>query len=235
MATIDQSLFYSTSPQLSAVERVVEHFQELLLQRKIRPGNLLPSESVLAERLGVSRGSLREAMKVLSALGLVEIKRGNGTYVCHDLGRGLLDPFLLRLNLLDYGIEQLMEFRMLIEMDVVRSILKHPNPEGLCGMATSLEHMAALDPAHAESAWELDMAFHHAMAQASGNVLIQQLYTSLLRFFEPMIQKTYQVPGNREMALQLHQAIYDALVAGDEQAATQAVANAIDGWIKGGE
>ena len=79
------------------------------------------------------------------------------------------------------------------------------------------------------------MAFHHAMAQASGNVLIQQLYTSLLRFFEPMIQKTYQVPGNREMALQLHQAIYDALVAGDEQAATQAVANAIDGWIKGGE
>ena len=63
----------------------------LLIDRRLLPGDKLPSELEISEGLGVSRGSVREAMKILSAFGLVDIKVGNGTYVCESPGHGLID------------------------------------------------------------------------------------------------------------------------------------------------
>ena len=77
----DLSVFLASKPTASSVDFVVNSIKELLLGKKILPGDRLPPETELCRLLSVSRGSVREAMKVLSALGIVEVKRGDGTYV----------------------------------------------------------------------------------------------------------------------------------------------------------
>lgn len=236
---IDESLFKSTHSKESAVDSIVSRFRELIICHKIKPGDLLPSEGVLARQMGVSRGSVREAMKVLSALGVVDIRRGDGTYVSGEIGRALLDPFLLRLMINDYGLGQMLEFREMIEFDVIRAILRNKSTQGFELMKAAINRMedAAANPAAQErSQWAgLDIAFHKAMAKATGNALIEQLYEFILEFFEPSIEETYKQPDNFTLALTYHKAILSAVEQGDEQQALCAVADSIAGWAAGEE
>lgn len=228
---IDEGLFALSPRKETAVDAVVNRFKELILQKKLRPGDLIPSEGVLAESMGVSRGSLREAMKILSVLGVVDIRRGDGTYVSIGNGGAGLDPLLLRLMMSDYDLEQWMEFREMIEFDVARTALRHRNPEGLAAVRQAFAAMeqaaAGGDAAHSA---QMDLAFHQALGQATGNALIEQLYAYVLRFFELSIVQTYAQPDNPAMALQYHKDILDALEAGEESRLLQAVKNSIQGW-----
>lgn len=232
---IDETLFHSEQTRGSAVDGIVNRFRELIYEKKLKPGSLIPSEGVLAEQLNVSRGSVREAMKILSALGVVEIRRGDGTYVSCDIGRTLLDPFLLRLMMSDYDLSRMQELREMIEFDVVRAILKNRNDEGieLMRKAIDLMQMEAANPArHGNPRWvEMDIAFHKAMGRATGNILIEQLYEFILKFFEPFIQETYNHPDNIKKALAYHKAIMSAVEQGDEKMALRAVADSVAGWI----
>lgn len=76
------SNLFEASKRESAVDLVVNSIKQLLMERTLKPGDKLPSELEISEELRVSRGSVREAMKILSAFGLVDIRVGNGTYVC---------------------------------------------------------------------------------------------------------------------------------------------------------
>ena len=77
----DHSLFNEKRNSGSAVDYMLDSFRKLLITRKLKPGDLIPSEGALAESLGISRGSIREGMKILSAFGIVDIRRGDGTYI----------------------------------------------------------------------------------------------------------------------------------------------------------
>ncbi len=88
--------FQKRDKRESAVDIVVNAIKEMLVTRELRPGDRLPTEIEISEGLGVSRGSVREAMKILSAFGLIDIRVGNGTYVCDTPGNATLDSFLVR-------------------------------------------------------------------------------------------------------------------------------------------
>ena len=87
------NLFQATKRE-SAVDIVVNSIKQLLMDKKLLPGDKLPNELEISEGLGVSRGSVREAMKILSAFGLVDIRVGNGTYVSESPDSNLLDSLL---------------------------------------------------------------------------------------------------------------------------------------------
>ena len=235
---MNEAMFVNAHSQESAVDSVVNRFRDLIMERKLKPGDQIPSESVLAEGMGVSRGSVREAMKILAALGVVEIRRGNGTYVSGEIGRSMLDPFLLRLMMNDYDSRQMAEFREMIELDVARAILRNQSAEGIAAMGEAIGRMEKVPAEEGveEARWaELDLAFHLAMGKATGNVLIEQLYAFILRFFEPTIRQTYRHLGNRARALDIHRQIYHAAAAGDEKALLDAVKMSIKEWIIQGE
>ncbi|MFQ7553011.1 MAG: FadR/GntR family transcriptional regulator [Blautia marasmi] len=88
------SNLFEASKRESAVDIVVNSIKQLLMERRLKPGDKLPNELEISEGLGVSRGSVREAMKILSAFGLVDIRVGNGTYVCETPGNELIDSLL---------------------------------------------------------------------------------------------------------------------------------------------
>lgn len=229
-----EDLFTIPHKKESAVDAVVNRFRELIMQRRLKPGDLLPSESALAEGMGVSRGSVREAMKILTALGVVEIRRGDGTYVSGDIGRTLLDPFLLRLMLNGFDRTQIIEFREMIEFDVARAAARRKSAAGFEAMRRAADRMesalASGGGGDTAALAAMDVEFHKATGKATGNVLIEQLYEFVLNFFEPSIRETYNDPGNAAKALGYHRAILRALQEGGEAEALQAVKESIRGW-----
>jgi GntR family transcriptional regulator, transcriptional repressor for pyruvate dehydrogenase complex len=233
---IQESLFKSSKSKESAVDSVVNKFRNLLVEHKIRPGDHLPSEGMLAEQMGVSRGSLREAMKILIALGVVEIHRGNGTYISRDSSRAAIDPFLLQLMMSDYNRQQMIEFRQMIEYDVARMAVLQDNKAAIQAMRQAIAAMenglAGPDRPDASALANLDITFHLAMARATGNVLVQKLYEYVLKFFEPSILETYHQSGNIERALAYHRDILKAMLKSSETEMLQAVERSIQGWTR---
>ena len=103
------SNLFEASKRESAVDVVVNSIKQLLMERRLKPGDKLPNELEISEGLGVSRGSVREAMKILSAFGLVDIRVGNGTYVCETPGNGLMDSLLFSFFVSNPDISNLYE------------------------------------------------------------------------------------------------------------------------------
>ena len=83
-----QELFRANKRE-STVDIVVNNIKKLLIERKLKPGDRLPNEVEISEAMNVSRGSVREALRILTAFGLVESRVGTGTYICQKPGRTL--------------------------------------------------------------------------------------------------------------------------------------------------
>jgi GntR family transcriptional repressor for pyruvate dehydrogenase complex len=209
----------------SAVVRQVEH---LILRGVLRPGDRLPPERELAERLGVSRPSLREAVRALSDRGLLEARAGSGIYVADVLGNAF-SPALTRLfashedALLDY-----IAFRRDIEGIAAARAARQGSDTDLALVDTIFRKMEAAHSARdavAEAA--LDADFHLAITEASHNVVMLHMMRSmmdLLRrgvFYNRSIM--FRQSTTREALLDQHRAINAAVQARDPDGAQAAV------------
>ena len=92
---------FKAQQRKSAVDSVIETIRNLLLTKQLKRGDRLPNEIELTKKLSTSRGSIREAMKILSSFGIVEIKRGDGTYISHSTSNRLFDHLVFQMILSD--------------------------------------------------------------------------------------------------------------------------------------
>ena len=164
---MDFNNLFQSNKRESAVDIVVNNIKQLLIERKLKPGDRLPNELEISEGMGVSRGSVREAMKILSAFGLIDIRVGNGTYVCETPGNSLMDSLLFSFFVSNPDIENLYEFRHIFEIDVLELVLKHydsnePERAALKKNLKDLEKMMK-EGASPEQLKENDMEFHHLL------------------------------------------------------------------------
>ena len=111
-----QELFRANKRE-STVDIVVNNIKKLLIERKLKPGDRLPNEVEISEAMNVSRGSVREALRILTAFGLVESRVGTGTYICQKPGRTLADSLLFSFFVNNPNIGKLYEFRRLIVIE----------------------------------------------------------------------------------------------------------------------
>ena len=123
------NLFQATKRE-SAVDIVVNSIKQLLMDKKLLPGDKLPNELEISEGLGVSRGSVREAMKILSAFGLVDIRVGNGSYGSESPDSNLLDSLLFTYFVTNPDVNNLYEFRQIFETDIVELVIDHFDENG---------------------------------------------------------------------------------------------------------
>ena len=103
----------------SAVDFVVKTFRDKLEKKELRPGDRIPNETELSEMLSVSRGSVREAMKVLSALGVIDIQRGNGTFISQPDSFSNMDPLLFSFLLMSPTKKEIQDFRKAVEREIL--------------------------------------------------------------------------------------------------------------------
>ncbi len=226
-------LFEKRDKRETAVDIVVNTIKEMLVTRKLLPGDKLPTENEISEGLGVSRGSVREAMKILSAFGLVDIRVGNGTYVCDAPGNETLDSFLFSFFAINPNVRDLAEFRELIEVDIMELILAHRDSND-----RSVEKMKALHNELAREAekgisperlLELDTSFHYAMAEASCNILAERVYRFTIDFLRPSIASTHE-HQNGDIVYSVHQKILDVIDKNDRAGIKDTIRASVDTW-----
>lgn len=202
---------------MSRTQDVVEDVQRLILDGGLRPGDRLPAEKELAAELGVSRGSLREGVRALVVLGILETRHGDGTYVT-DLDPGTLLAPVAFLADLPGDHRSLHAVRALLETEAAALAALHLTDAHVARARAALDdtaravYAAVPDPARLAAA---DLAFHRAVADASGNAVLSALLDALAgsharrRVWDEM----HELAGHR--TVEEHDAILAAITARD--------------------
>jgi GntR family transcriptional regulator, transcriptional repressor for pyruvate dehydrogenase complex len=222
---MNKALFTRNGKPPSNVDTVVGTIKDLLIKRHLRPGDLIPSENDLSESLSISRGSIREAMKILAAFGVVEIRQGDGTYISTTVNKKLFDPLLFSVLVSDPDLDELAELRTLIERGIVRLIVANASDEDIGRLNSVYEKMAAQTTRDQKDMDELlatDVEFHGVMAEITQNYLVQHVYAFVMDLFAPTMK-----PGH---GLESHRRIVQALFDRDIGAAVAAVEEHDETW-----
>ena len=200
------------------VDGVLERLRSLILTGSYPPGARLPNERDLAGALGVNRSSVREALRWLEFLELIEVRHGQGSFVRDISGSSALQ--LIEALLRDRRtvttdlLRQILEFRRHITVHVVELAARNRTPE-LIERARALlagEAQAGSDP---EAALELDVQMNTLLGEATGNLMYQfltNLFTKLIRRLGPLY---YNDRRDHSRSLETHHQVLDALESGD--------------------
>ncbi len=190
------------------------------------PANPFPIEAELCRRLAVSRSVLREAVKMLTAKGMLGSRPRQGTSVEPERGWNLLDPdvlsWLLERKFSRELLLQFMEVRLAIEPMAARLAARSNNSEVSGAIALALQRMEAAD-AGGDDPLASDIAFHVAILQASGNPFYARLRDLVAAALQTSIRLTNQAKGVRLASIAEHAAVYNAIKQGDEDAAGEAM------------
>jgi DNA-binding FadR family transcriptional regulator len=208
--------------RVSVTSEAIEKVKEMILSGELRPGTKLPRENDLAQRLGVSRSSLREAVRALAALHVIEVRQGDGTYVTSLTPDVLLDVIGFGIDLVtDPSLLDVFEVRRFLETAATAAAASSITEEGLAELRDCMERMA-----HAESVEELvhvDEEFHNIVAGATGNSFLVSLMDNLSsRTLRARLWRGVVERGALERTKQWHRAILEGLEARDPELASAA-------------
>lgn len=187
---------------------------------RLQPGDRLPSDRELAASLNVSRPVVRQALKVLEALGRVTAQQGSGTYV-QDAGHGVAARELRRGLAIDGDLlAQVLPARLAVELEVLRAAFAVRTPELLAQLEAALaerEGQLAEDPEEAN----LDVRFEAALGQACGNEVLRRLQALIHDVWLEAQIASGAVPGDRFVLHKEHQEIFERFRDGDLEGALE--------------
>lgn len=201
-------------------QRVAQELEQAVRAGQFVAGSRLPPERDLAERFGVSRPTIREAMIALEIKGFVEVRHGSGVYVVEHI------PLSDENDELDVGAFELIEARLMFEGEAAALAATVMTETELSGLKDLLERMEALDPESPEELI-LDRQFHIAIAQGTQSSLVLEAIERLwdLREKSPLSRRMFEqariagiTPRPEE-----HRRVYDALANRDSEAARTAM------------
>ncbi len=203
-------------------EEIVRQIKQLISEGQLKSGDRLPPERDLAEKFVVSRTSVREALRALESLGLIEIRPGEGTFVREVSIDALVGPLALLLTTQREAIAELFEARRLLE----------PALAGLAAARATRDEIQEMDRILEEQAKEIaagntglaqDAAFHAAIGAAAHNRAITRLAHAIMDLLSQSREESLNTPGRPTRSHQDHRRILAAITARDERAARQAM------------
>jgi len=214
--------------QERVADTVMHQIEQLILRGILRPGERLPSERDLSDKLGVSRPSLREAIADLESRGLLTTRKGSGVYVADVLGSAFSEPLIQLFASHDEALFDYIAFRRDLEGLAAERAARLASDTDVKVITTIFKKMEAAhtkrNPAE-ESA--LDAEFHMAIVEASHNVFMLHMMRSMFEMLRAGVfynrQVMFKVRTTREALLEQHRKIHDAIVAHNPQAARKAV------------
>jgi GntR family transcriptional repressor for pyruvate dehydrogenase complex len=196
-------MFKSVTREASLTERSEQQIEELILSRALKSGDRLPSERELGEKLGVSKTVIREAVRSLTAKGLIEVRTGSGMYV-QRLGPELITrPLNILLRLHALKPEEIHEVREVLEVKLAALAAERARPEHIAAMEQAVEALNAKKLTAAEFA-AADLAFHNSLAAAADNPLFTLLVNSLNDVMLEVRQSVYRADGAKAASRGYH-------------------------------
>jgi GntR family transcriptional repressor for pyruvate dehydrogenase complex len=205
----------------SVAEMVARRILDMVSARALRPGDQLPPERDLAWSLGVSRPSVREAIRGLAILGVVKSRQGGGAYITNLDAEALLGPLQFFLSLEDVNIRELYDARSLIESDVARRAAVNMSESQLDALEAILAAQRGT-LADAQAFRVSDFAFHEAIWEGCGNAFLRRIGESLNVLGLEFRKRASETKGGLEQSLADHHRLVAALRARDADAAARA-------------
>ena len=196
---------------MSVTDEAIEKIKGMIVSGELRPGDRLPREADLAQRLGLSRSSLREAVRALSLVRILDVRQGDGTYVTSLDASLLLDAlsFVIELHH-DRSVLELLEARRLLEGESAALAAVRHRPEHVAALRAALDAMP--DCEGVEQFVENDLSFHRTIAEAAGNSVVEKLLASLSgRTIRARIWRGITEGGAIDRTIAEHRAICDAI------------------------
>ncbi|CAM5795507.1 MULTISPECIES: FadR/GntR family transcriptional regulator [Brevibacillus] len=201
-------------------EGILLQIHQIVQEKNLRPGDKLPSERELSEQLGAGRSSVREALRALELLGLIETRRGEGTFLKHYRHNRLIDIlgfFILR----DYKTKKdLIEMRQVLELDAVRMACRRATAKHFEEMERIL---AAAEERieQGEIPTEEDYQFHRVICRSSRNSILHRIWAPLVEYSDSVRSESLSREGRARSAVNEHRQIMEAIRAGDEEQAVE--------------
>lgn len=204
-------------------ESVIEQIMDLIKNKKLKPGDKLPPERELAEKLSISRNSLREAFRVLESRGLIKSKPGGGRFIREIRENVHNNTENIILSLEKSSILELLEAREMFEVEIVELATQRATPEDIELIEKALNKMSQKEELKDDKKMETDTEFHLAIAGASHNFVFVNIMKLHLDLLKETREKTWQIPGRREKQYQEHQAIFQAIKEHNSKKAEEAI------------
>ena len=218
------------APQRAA--RIATQLVELIDLQKLNPGDRLPPERQLADLLEVSRPSLCEALHILQAQGLVQIKHGQGTFVQEPIVAQELRASMMTKT---HGLNELLDAREVLEVPASKWAAEKATKEDIRLLRTTLNQIDTVTASHPidfDQLQLLDAKFHLTIVGVAGNRFINQTLNVLQDVMRMSMETTLRLPGRSEISRREHSEILTAIENGDGELASRLTLKHITGARK---
>lgn len=215
------------APQRAA--RIATQLVELITLQKLIPGDRLPPERSLADLLEVSRPSLREALHILQAQGLVVIKHGQGTFIQEPIVAQELRASMLSNT---HGLNELFDAREVLEVPASKWAAVKATKEDIRLLRATLnqiDKITSILPVDFDQLQTLDAKFHLTIVEIAGNRFINQTLNVLQDVMKMSMETTLRLPGRSELSRNEHNEILNAIESGKGDLASQLTMKHISG------
>lgn len=192
---------------------VAGYIQGLINSGQLKPGDRLPTERVMAEKFGVSRTVIRDAVKTLAGIGLLEVKHGVGIFVATPdgttVGRHLSNLLCYHLD----TIEHIYEVRILLEKAAAHWAALRCTPEDYIKIKNLLEEARHIDQEeYTDRFAELNRYFHLCIAEASQNPVVAMMVENILDLLDHTTDETHKIPGRAVRSIDEHERVLKAII-----------------------
>lgn len=190
-------------------EIIMNQIKDIVRSGELKRGDKLPSERDLALKLNVSRTSVREAIKALETLGLIESKHGEGNYIRSDFEDILLEPLSIVFMLLGSDNNEILQLRNVIEPEVAKIAAENITNDEIEKLEDIIEKLSKTKDS--KECASLDKEFHYAIAKASKNHLLSTIIFSVSSLIEEYIDESKIYDDKKEEVIKEHRKILKAL------------------------
>ncbi len=224
----------------SIVDMVVSRLTGAIVEGELKPGDRIPTETELAEILGVGRNTIREAIRVLVSYGVLEIRRADGTYVCDGFSPKILDPMLYGIVLQkESAFKSLIGLRKLIDNGILQLLSEVQISEetwaSIKAAQKEFEKWLNEEAADVKKIADSDIAFHYELAKATDNVAVFTTYHTIVEITKDFLYKNIEMiveAGEQEQLIISHRQILEKLAKKDMKELYQTVDWSYSFWDK---
>lgn len=197
-------------------EYIVEQIKDMIIDGQLTVGERLPTEKELSEKFGVSRTSVREALKALEVIGICESRQGGGNFIVNKVQERTTNNLSLLYTLNNGKTEDLIQLRRCIESESIRNIIEEGNEEAVKELGEIVEHYNASTTSKERTYW--DRQFHAKIIESSGNIMftfllnaLSYLYNLNISLVSKVIEDAYPI----DLLIQEHNELYHAIKTRD--------------------
>ncbi len=228
-----QNKSFAPIRQGTIVEQIIQSIVDAIISGRYKAGMKLPNEYELIEEFKISRNSLREAMKILSAMGIVDIRRGDGTYVCSQVNPSIFDSVVYSMIYNLSTNDELLELRQIVDETIVRLAMEKITYEELRELYENVEAMEkAIQNSDILLSQHYDVIFHTRLIECCKNTFFVNIMKGVYSVFEKSISANVELEKKDSLAAYYHKNILLCIEKKDYANVSKIISDSLITWIE---